>query len=85
MKTLKSAETQLEIEFDSQKEANIVLTALRPEISDLPSQRTSTEIESDHNTLKVTIKAQDSASLRASLNSYLRWIMLSRQILDLSK
>ena len=39
-KTLKQVEAQIEIEFDSKKEAEIVLTAIKPEISDSPSSRT---------------------------------------------
>ncbi len=35
------------------------------------------------NTLKITIDAQDTASFRASLNSYLRWIKLSYEVINL--
>lgn len=85
MKALKCAETHIEIHFTSQKEADIVLSAIKPEIIDLPSHRTFTGIECEDRTLIITIKAKDSPSLRASLNSYLRWIMLSKQVLNLSK
>nr|WP_279383478.1 KEOPS complex subunit Pcc1 [Methanobacterium formicicum] len=33
--------------------------------------------------MKITITARDTPSLRASLNSYLRWLILSQQILEL--
>jgi KEOPS complex subunit Pcc1 len=85
MIVLKKVEAQFEIELDSQKEAEIVLSSILPEISESPSDRTTTDIRCDDKTLTIDIKAQDSPSLRASLNSYLRWIILSRGVLELSK
>ncbi|MDI9434788.1 MAG: KEOPS complex subunit Pcc1 [Euryarchaeota archaeon] len=84
-KTLKQVEAQIEIEFDSKKEAEIVLTAIKPEISDSPSSRTITEVKSIDKILNIDIKAQDSPSFRAALNSYFRWIMLSQEVFKLSK
>ena len=83
IKALKQVESQIELEFPSQKDAEIVLQAIEPEIMESPSERTSTEIECLSNILKISITAQDTPSLRASLNSYLRWVMLSKQILEL--
>jgi KEOPS complex subunit Pcc1 len=85
MKALKQVEAQFEIEFDSQKEAEIVLSAIQPEICDSPSDRTVTEINCEDKVLSIDIMAQDSPSLRASINSYLRWGTLSQQVLKLSK
>lgn len=84
MKALRQVEAQFEIEFDSEKEADIVLSAIKPEISDSPSDRTVTEVKCENMVLTIDIKAQDSSSLRASLNSYLRWVILSQQVLELS-
>jgi len=84
MTALRQAETQLELEFPSQREAEIVLMAIEPEITDSPSERTVTQIDCHHNLLRVNIKAQDSPSLRAALNSYLRWIILSQKVLELN-
>ncbi len=85
MKALKKAETRIEIEFETQKEAEIVLSAIKPEISDSPSERTITEIKCHDNILTIEIMAKDSPSLRASLNSYIRWIILSHQVIELNK
>jgi KEOPS complex subunit Pcc1 len=84
MKALKRVETQFEIEFHSKKEAGIVLSAIKPEISDSPSPRAMTEIECHNKILRININAQDSPSLRASLNSYLRWVILAQQVLELN-
>ncbi|HII84027.1 MAG TPA: hypothetical protein HA271_04115 [Methanobacterium subterraneum] len=83
MKILKQVESQIEIEFHSKKEAEIVLRSIEPELMDSPSDRSRTLAECQGNILKITITALDSTSLRASLNSYLRWIMLSQQIIEL--
>lgn len=85
MKALESVEAQFEIEFDSPKEAEIVLSAIQPEITDSPSDRTTTEVKCENKTLVIDIKAQDSPSLRASVNSYLRWVILAQQVLELSE
>lgn len=85
MKILKQVEAQLEIEFDSEKDAEVVLSAIKPEISDSPSDRTITGVKSENKVLTIDIKAQDSPSFRAALNSYLRWVILSQEILKLSK
>jgi KEOPS complex subunit Pcc1 len=83
MMILKQVESQIEIEFDSKKEAEIILRSIEPELMDSPSERTQTLVECQENIIKITITAMDSPSIRASLNSYLRWIMLSQQIIEL--
>jgi KEOPS complex subunit Pcc1 len=80
---LECVKTELEIEFDNQREAEIVLGSIKPEINGSPSDRTSVSIDIHDNTLKIVINAKDTASFRASLNSYLRWIKLSKEIINL--
>ncbi|AIS32541.1 MULTISPECIES: KEOPS complex subunit Pcc1 [Methanobacterium] len=83
MNPLKEVETQIEIEFPCKIDAEIALKAIEPEIRDSPSERTRTGIECREKTVKINITARDTPSLRASLNSYLRWLILSQQILEL--
>jgi KEOPS complex subunit Pcc1 len=80
---LEGIETEIEIEFENQEEAEIVLEAIKPEIDGSPSDRTSVSINIQESRLKMIINADDSASFRASINSYLRWIKLSKEIIDL--
>ena len=51
-----------------------VLAALTPEASAPPSDRFRVSVEVDGEELVLRISARDTASLRAALNSYLRWI-----------
>jgi KEOPS complex subunit Pcc1 len=80
---LTSIETELEIEFKTTKEAEIVLKSIKPEINGSPFGRTSVSIDVHENTLRITIDAKDTPSFRASLNSYLRWIKLLYEVINL--
>jgi KEOPS complex subunit Pcc1 len=82
-KFLEGVETELEIEFDNPRETEIVLGSIKQEINGSPSGRTSVSIDIHDNTLKIIINAKDTASFRASLNSYLRWIKLSKEVINL--
>lgn len=82
---LVGTKTELTIEFDNPEEADVVLKSIKPEINGSPSDRTSVDIKTDEKYLIINIEADDSASFRASLNSYLRWIKLSSDILNIEK
>jgi KEOPS complex subunit Pcc1 len=80
---LEQVESELKIEFKNSKDAEIVLESITPEINGSPSDRTSVSIDVHERILKIIINAEDTASFRASLNSYLRWIKLSNEIINL--
>jgi KEOPS complex subunit Pcc1 len=80
---LTGTRTELILEFENPDDVDVVLGSIKPEISGHPSDRTSVNIKKDGNNLLINIDAKDSASFRASLNSYLRWIKLSSEILEL--
>jgi KEOPS complex subunit Pcc1 len=81
---LQGVEIQLEVELDSRKEAEIIYEALKPEIKFSHSSRTRSWMKIKDKKLILEVQARDSTSLRASVNSYLRWINLSCQVLELS-
>jgi len=55
----------------------MVLKALKPEVEVHPSTRRSkVNVNSKQNSLILSFEAEDTPALRASINSYLRWIML---------
>lgn len=82
---LKSVESEIEIVLDSNLQAQVVFTSVNPEIISSPSQRSSMEMLVKGKSIFLKIKSKDSASFRASLNSSIKWIMLSLDILDLQK
>lgn len=76
---------EFQIEFQDVKQAEIVLKALEPEVDSSPSKRSRVELNLTGKVLDINITASDATSLRASVNSYLRWIMLSLDVLNVNK
>lgn len=80
---LKSVEGIFEIELDSHSQAKIVFDSVNPEIISSPSQRSKLSIFLEDSKIIIKISAKDSTSFRASLNSSIKWIILSNDILNL--
>lgn len=80
---LQKVEMQFQVEFDDFKQAEIILKALEPEIKSSPSHRASVKLKMDGRNLDMNILAEDVTSLRAAINSYIRWIMLSLDVLGI--
>jgi len=74
---------EFKIKFESIDEAKVVFRAIGPEIQSAPSERSSVTVKLEVNTLNLEINAEDTPSLRASINSYLRWIILSCEVKNL--
>lgn len=59
--------------FDSEKEADIIYKSLIPEFKNkIP--KTKVEFSLSNKKLFLIINSRDTSSLRAAVNSYLRWI-----------
>jgi KEOPS complex subunit Pcc1 len=81
--SLQGVKTELRIEFESSGDAEVVLKSIEPEINTSPSDKSFTQVDLKNNILTIEIDADDTTTLRAALNSYLRWITLSHDILKL--
>lgn len=69
--------TVIALRFPSKKRLEMVMKALKPETEMHPSTRRSrVQVASKQNTLILNFEAEDTPALRASINSYLRWITL---------
>lgn len=79
---LERVEMQFQVEFEDTKQAEIVLKAIEPELVSSPSERSTVNLDLRGNLLCVDIQAKDTTSLRASVNSYTRWILLSLDVID---
>jgi KEOPS complex subunit Pcc1 len=75
---------EFQIKFERSLDAEVVLKAIEVELKTAPSDRSSVTASLDGNTLYLTIDAEDTHIFRASLNSYLRWIILSHEIQKLN-
>ncbi len=79
------AAAHVKLHFDSEREAQVIHNALKPELISALSDRASVEFTRRKNEIELGIKAADAASFRAALNSYMRWIIVSLQVINLEK
>ncbi len=78
----KRASAKVEFTFRSAREAGAVQRALRPE-EELPaSTRCKASIRRRKNVLCLRVDAEDTAALRAALNSFLRWAIVARDMIE---
>jgi len=80
---LKSIDTEFVVDFDDENEAEIVYNSISPEIEYEDNDRSKAIISLKDNSIVINIKSKDIVSLRASINSYIRWINLSIKILKI--
>jgi tRNA threonylcarbamoyladenosine modification (KEOPS) complex Pcc1 subunit len=71
----------VEIETDSIFESRVIHRALKPELSSNISK--GINIEQHNQKLRLLFESRDTASMRAAVNSVLRWIMTSLAICKL--
>ncbi len=72
----------ISLTFDSHTQAEVISSALKPEIKDnIP--HTKVTISTQNNILTLSISAEQTNTLRAACNSYLRWIQTALSINDI--
>jgi len=72
----------MKIKLENRQVSKILFDALNLETTYNPNDRASVRLSTDDEQLILIIIAQDSVSARAAMNSYMRWINLSLQILS---
>jgi len=70
------AHAVIRLKFPSERHLAILLKALEPETRSAPTFRSRVQLTSEGSTLTLNFTARDTSALRASINSYLRWIAL---------
>ena len=80
--TIKGLEINLELELESEKMSNLLYEALNLESNYNPNDRAKANLSVFNNVLKLKIDAMDSVSARAAINSFLKWINLSIQLIN---
>ncbi|MGC8816467.1 MAG: KEOPS complex subunit Pcc1 [Candidatus Hadarchaeum sp.] len=76
------ASAVVRLEFGSAREAEAVRRALAPE-EELPAtSRCRAKIFRRENDLFLQVDAKDTAALRAALNSFIRWAIVARDMLE---
>jgi tRNA threonylcarbamoyladenosine modification (KEOPS) complex Pcc1 subunit len=74
--------TTIRLKFPSQKQVSSLFDALTPEANAPVTRRANVKLEKDGLFLKLTVEADDTVALRATLNAYLRWINSTINVLD---
>jgi KEOPS complex subunit Pcc1 len=72
----------LSVEFDLGLHARPVYESLGPELQEIPSERSKVNIELSGDVLKLFIAAEDIVSMRAAVNTWLRLIRISEDMLN---
>jgi KEOPS complex subunit Pcc1 len=71
--------------FQSEKQLTALVNALTPEVNRQIGTRSKTILTTDGLVLVLNVKAEDTVALRAALNSYLRWINSTVNVLETVK
>ncbi len=70
------------LDLPSEGQLGVVLEALRPETRVLSAQRSKVHVESKGKTLILRFEADDTSALRAATNSFLRWVLLAKTMIE---
>jgi tRNA threonylcarbamoyladenosine modification (KEOPS) complex Pcc1 subunit len=70
--TLKSCKAKIRLSSDGKRAVNSIRAALTPDLSRLPKEEVRAFISLENSDIFFRIETDDIASLRASINSYLR-------------
>ncbi len=68
------AKATIRLKFSSEKQVSTILEALTPEANAPVTRRASVKLQKDGLFLVLTVEADDTVALRATLNAYLRWV-----------
>jgi tRNA threonylcarbamoyladenosine modification (KEOPS) complex Pcc1 subunit len=68
-----SAQAFVRLKFASRKQLSTLIEALLPETKQV-TRRANVKLEEDGLFLILTVEANDTVALRATLNAYIRWI-----------
>ena len=79
------AEATVEFWFKGPREAEAVLRAVDPEKEMPPSVKCKASLERRKSVLCLRVEAEDTAALRAALNSFVRWTMVARDMVEKGK
>ena len=77
-----SAKASVRLKFQSREQLESIFKALEPETRTSLTKRSKVRMTKEGNALNLTFEATDTSALRAAINSYLHWILLTRGVLE---
>jgi len=72
----------LAFQFKDPRVASSVLGAVMPEQATAPSRRAKVKLARKGRSVALEIDARDTTSMRAAINSYLRWFILAERVVQ---
>lgn len=79
---IEDAKAVLRIKCSSEREAEVISRAIRPETRAPVRYRSRVEVSRRNEDVILFFESKDTTSLRASINSYLSWLMALKNIYD---
>jgi tRNA threonylcarbamoyladenosine modification (KEOPS) complex Pcc1 subunit len=76
------AKASIRLKLQSEKQAETLFSALKPEADAPPTHRSSVKLQKEGAYLILMAEAEDTVALRATLNAYLRWINSILNVMD---
>jgi KEOPS complex subunit Pcc1 len=77
---VKKASAVVRLRFPSEEETRIVYDALNPETAASSARRSKVQVTQERRDLTLLFESKDTVALRASINSYLTWLMLLNDV-----
>jgi tRNA threonylcarbamoyladenosine modification (KEOPS) complex Pcc1 subunit len=77
------AEASIRLKFKNKKHLTTLLAALKPEVNAPTTKRANVKLNAEGTFFVLTVEAEDTVSLRATLNAYLRWINSTVNVMEL--
>ncbi|MGA3190897.1 MAG: KEOPS complex subunit Pcc1 [Candidatus Bathyarchaeia archaeon] len=73
----------IRLKFSSKEKLQTVLNSLKPETKNPATTRARTFLKQEDESLILSVEADDTVALRASLNAYLRWTNSILNVLEI--
>jgi tRNA threonylcarbamoyladenosine modification (KEOPS) complex Pcc1 subunit len=77
------AKASIRLKFADSKQLSAAVAALKPEVDSPVTQRSKVALAVQEDFLVLTVDADDTVALRASVNAYLRWIASTINVVEL--
>ncbi|MGQ9530354.1 MAG: KEOPS complex subunit Pcc1 [Candidatus Bathycorpusculaceae bacterium] len=75
----------IRLKFPSKKHLETFVKALEPEVKKPATTRSRANVEKENASLILKVEARDTVALRATLNTYLRWVNSMANVLEVLK
>jgi len=77
-----SSKANVRLKFQSKEQLESISKALEPETRISLTKRSKVKVTKEGSALNLTFEATDTSALRAAINSYLHWILLTRDVIE---